>query len=54
VRGERRIVVAVASAEWSGVVIWRRIGPGGVIGAGTGPSAASLHREILIIAGDSG
>ena len=54
VRGERRVVVAVASAEWPGVVIWRRLVPRRVIGAGTGPSAASLHRKMLIMAGDSG
>ena len=54
VRGERRVVVAASSAEWTGLVIWRRLVSRGVIGAGTGPGAASLHREMLIIAGDSG
>jgi hypothetical protein len=54
VRGERRVVVAAASAEWTGLVIWGRLVSQGVIGAGTGPGAARLHRQMLIMNGDSG
>jgi hypothetical protein len=36
------------------VVIWRGRVSRGVIGSGTGSGAASLHREMLIMAGDSG
>ena len=45
VRGEHRGGVAAASAEWTGVVISRRLVSRGVIGPGTGSGTASLHRR---------